>query len=488
LVPRRLLLKSTLVLVFALTLGQIVDAAPRSGSVRHSPSGEQAVAYCASPEETALLELINAYREVNGRPPLVLAASLGAAALHHAESMAAFDYFDYTLVPEDITFSQNISNFGYPGSYLGANIAAGQSSDSAATVFSQWLASPSQRDNLLNPRFLAVGIGAASNPDSTFDHYWAAAFGELSDVELASACSSSGGQTGGETTFPTSPLPTVAATETPSPTNTPTPTPTATDAPTVSPSPTPTTEPTETATDSPTVTATPSSTPSATPTALAASPTSTSTPPPTAVATKIVVPAASPFNPNAPTPTATMPVATPVAGIFCMANRESAKASQEVKLTCLGFTPDEEVILYWNEPREANKLDSFTAGKEGAGAFSFLAPETPTGRYTLIIQGVTTLTTASVPLQIIPGLLVSPRSGDPGDVVTADLTGFKSGESVTLTWYENATTPRVLRTVAVGEDGSITTTFRASSSPKGQHTVQAVGFSGTKATATFEIK
>jgi hypothetical protein len=57
-----------------------------------------------------------------------------------------------------------------------------------------------------------------------------------------------------------------------------------------------------------------------------------------------------------------------------------------------------------------------------------------------------------------------------------------------LNWYVDGVETRVLRVVTVGEDGSLTTTFRAPSSPAGAHAITAVGISGTKAEAQFEIE
>jgi hypothetical protein len=192
-VPRRWQFIVSITLLPILVAG---DALARTGSYRSGavPAVVQADLDCPFPEELDLLELINAHREMNGRQPLTLSTALTAAARHHAESMASFDYFDYTLVPEGIDFAQNIANFGYEGTYLGANIAAGPSSDRAATVFSQWLASPSQRDNLLNPGFVAIGLGSASNPDASFEHYWAAAFGELASDPIDPECGAPSGE------------------------------------------------------------------------------------------------------------------------------------------------------------------------------------------------------------------------------------------------------------------------------------------------------
>lgn len=636
--PRRLLLIFILVLIAGMPGGQLADSAPLPSSATISASSFQDSTYCAQPEEATLLTLINAHRQVNGRQPLTLSAPLGAAARHHAESMAAYDYFDYTLVPEGIDFSQNIANFGYSGTYLGANIAAGPMSVDAATVFSQWLATPSQRENLLNPSFTAIGIGSAVNLDSSFANYWAATFGDVADqtpalpcdlVEASPTADEAGTETASatpevtETSVPTEeptptltptteptetaspmatetaePTETTAPSVTPEPTETSTiePSPTATDEPTetatTEPSPTATDEPTETPTEEPTetLTAEPSVTPTDEPTATetpeptetatiepsetaTAEPTATATaepsatatatetvsPEPTATATETattepsatstetptIEPTATPTDEPTEEPTATQtaqptaepsatatakptvtetaepsetptveptdaatetppaaaPIeetstvndapdepATPVIGPTCDANRDGAKAAQEVIVTCINFPAGEEIVLYWDEPRASAKIDSFTADDDGTGEVTFLAPETPSGRYLLILRSTETRVTDTVGLEVRPGLFVVPKSGDAGDVVTADLTGFQPGEAVVVVWYDDEETTRSLRSVTVGEDGSATITFRAPRADAGEHTIEATGITGARATTTFEIE
>jgi hypothetical protein len=182
------------------------------------------------------------------------------------------------------------------------------------------------------------------------------------------------------------------------------------------------------------------------------------------------------------------PAGSPVEGATCSSDRENARAADRVVVSCTGFQAGEELALYWDQSREENLFTSGEAADDGTAELSLLAPETPAGPYVVIVRGDETLSTATVTLEIRPGLFVLPESGDPGDVITADLTGFQPGEAVTLNWYVDDTETRVLRVVTVGEDGSLTTTFRAPASPAGPHAVSAVGISGGRADATFTIE
>lgn len=550
---------------------------------------QQAATPCDNPTLRSLLDLINAYRADNERQPLAVSVSLSAAAQHQAESMATFNYFDYTLQPESITFDKNIRNFGYPGTYIGADIAAGVKSTNAATVLGQWQAAPSQRENLLNPRFAVIGLGNAANPDAEFVNYWVATFGD--DTSDAATCpplptpTATPSKTATATATPTAtataaptdtptPVPTATATPTstetatttatatekatatatesgnntsaltataapsatPAPTHTSTATETATPRPTATPAPTNTATatasatpvPTETASATPPPTATATATPVAIETATAVPPTATPSPTIVPTATETVTATSAPTDTATPAPTSTLtasptdtatavPVASPVAspsalpiaspvevaspvsgspvavaspvsGAVCMSSRETTTAGQDVVITCSGFAPNETVDIFFGQTRESDRIGSFIADANGAGAATFLAPEIPGGIFVIIARGQTTAFEASAPIELKPAIYVTPKSGDPGDVITADLTGFQANEAVTITWYDTATSVRLLRRVTVGEDGSLTTTFRAPGSAPGEHTVEAVGLNGASATTTFEIK
>ncbi len=414
---RRVVQTLFVILLVGSVAGGIAQAMPFGESSGGRPLVAQtSAAYCATPAEGALLELINGYRAERGLAPFVLVVPLGSAARHHAESMAAYNYFDFTLVPESASFEQNIHMYGYTGTYVGANIAAGPASTTAAVVFDQWLSSPSQNSNLLNPLFSAVGIGSASNPDASFVNYWAAAFGDDAEVENAVLCD-------------------IANVEPPS---------------------------------------------DASPVAPAATPVEVLIP----VVTTISDPGGS------PTALAASPVAetTAVGGVACATDRDVARAGQDVVVICAGFEPNEEVEVYWDQPLESAQQDSGSTDAGGSAEFVFPALEVPSRRYIIIVRSVKTRQTATTPIEIRPGLFLVPRSGDPGDVISADLTGFQPGEAVTIVWFDDDTTTKVLRQITVGEDGSWTTTFRAPTSATGMHVIEATGLGGGKATANYEIE
>jgi hypothetical protein len=159
-----------------------------------------------------------------------------------------------------------------------------------------------------------------------------------------------------------------------------------------------------------------------------------------------------------------------------------------VVITCAGFAPGEVVDIFFDRTRPSDRVGTFTADASGAGTVTFLAPEIPSGMFAVIARGQSSALSISVPLEIRPAIYVTPKSGDPGDVITADLTGFQGNDTVTISWFDTATSVRLLRQVAAGEDGSLTTTFRAPGSTPGTHTIAATGLDGASATTTFDIK
>jgi hypothetical protein len=158
-----------------------------------------------------------------------------------------------------------------------------------------------------------------------------------------------------------------------------------------------------------------------------------------------------------------------------------------VVVTCAGFQAAETVDVYWNQLRDSAIVAAFSADGSGKGMASFLAPEIPSGDYAIIIRGRTSARALTVPLEIRAAIFLTPREGDPGDVIDADLTGFQPGETVSIVFVEAEDVSRVLRRVTAGEDGSVTTTFRAPTADTGSYDIEASGQSGATASASFEV-
>jgi len=157
-----------------------VLSAPSVPATSADPSFVTASGYCADAEERYFLKLINDYRAQNGRGPLRLTKTLGAAAEHHSVDMASKNYFSHTL-SGGVTWSQNITNHGYTyNTYKAENIAAGSSM--STQTFNQWKNSSGHRANMLSANFKAIGIGRAYGSASSYKWYWTTTFGGYQDA------------------------------------------------------------------------------------------------------------------------------------------------------------------------------------------------------------------------------------------------------------------------------------------------------------------
>jgi uncharacterized protein YkwD len=160
-----------------------------SAAVSGVASGTPAYAAAASPRPPQLaslaLQLVNDVRargtRCGGRafgpaPPLVLSGTLGGVAFGHATDMAAHNYFEH----EDLAGhspADRVRAVGYQEKLVGENIAYGPKS--VEEVVQGWLDSPGHCQNIMDPRFVEMGI-AFANGQSLSRHglYWVQLFAE----------------------------------------------------------------------------------------------------------------------------------------------------------------------------------------------------------------------------------------------------------------------------------------------------------------------
>jgi uncharacterized protein YkwD len=91
-------------------------------------------------------------------PPLTASRKLNDAAMDHARDMARRKYFEHEgrdgSQPRD-----RVRRAGYESRLTGENIAYGPVS--AEEVVAGWLASPGHCENIMDPRFVDIGVGVA---------------------------------------------------------------------------------------------------------------------------------------------------------------------------------------------------------------------------------------------------------------------------------------------------------------------------------------
>jgi hypothetical protein len=131
-------------------------------------------------EEQAFLQIINNYRQQNGRQPLKLSTTLNKAAAWKSNDMATYNYVAHDDTPSGRTWIDRIRDCGYTyNAYIGENIAVGNGP--ASITFEQWRGSSGHNANMLGANYTAIGIGRAYNANSNHGWYWTTEFGSYSD-------------------------------------------------------------------------------------------------------------------------------------------------------------------------------------------------------------------------------------------------------------------------------------------------------------------
>jgi uncharacterized protein YkwD len=131
-----------------------------------------------SPIAGRVLELINEARSGTrscghvtfaATRPLSPVTALEAAALAHAQDMAANSFLDHSgsdgSMPAD-----RATRAGYAWNSIAENVAVGQTT--AEAVVDTWLESPGHCANLMSPRFSDTGVAYAINPTDEGGIYW----------------------------------------------------------------------------------------------------------------------------------------------------------------------------------------------------------------------------------------------------------------------------------------------------------------------------
>lgn len=125
--------------------------------------------------DSGVLLGINQIRTEHDLAPLTLSSALSAAAQAHSADMVANGYFSHSS-RNGTPFWQRIEDYYPMGHFhywsVGENLLWSSGTTVAPrAVVSEWMASPPHRENILNPGWRQVGIGAASSPDApgTFD-------------------------------------------------------------------------------------------------------------------------------------------------------------------------------------------------------------------------------------------------------------------------------------------------------------------------------
>lgn len=115
----------------------------------------QILGYASNISTEEILRLTNIERKDNGAGEVKLNSQLSAAAAQKAADMMARDYWAH-VSPVGTQPWAFINEAGYSYRYAGENLARDFSDP--GSVVKAWMASPSHRENLLNSRYLDMGI------------------------------------------------------------------------------------------------------------------------------------------------------------------------------------------------------------------------------------------------------------------------------------------------------------------------------------------
>jgi uncharacterized protein YkwD len=92
-------------------------------------------------------------------PPVTLSGTLAGVALGHASDMAEKNYFEH-VDPAGLSPADRVRAVGYSEKLVGENIAYGPKS--VDEVVQGWLDSPGHCENIMDPRFVEMGLGLAA--------------------------------------------------------------------------------------------------------------------------------------------------------------------------------------------------------------------------------------------------------------------------------------------------------------------------------------
>jgi uncharacterized protein YkwD len=132
-----------------------------------------------------LLDLVNAERCALDLVPLVFNDQLNTAATVHSLDMIVNAFFSHMSSDGSSPMDRALAA-GYPGTYVGENIAMGYSSPQ--DVFNGWMNSDGHRTNILRPEYREMGLSYSMTHSTQYNMSWALwtqVFGKTSDTALA---------------------------------------------------------------------------------------------------------------------------------------------------------------------------------------------------------------------------------------------------------------------------------------------------------------
>lgn len=171
-------------LAIGILIATLLPAVAADNPVRVEASGTcDARSVDIDDQELRFLALLNDYRAANGRGPLTISPALSRSAAWMAEDLSRRSDFGH----DDSlgrTAHQRIADCGYVHP-SGENIAAGPRWESADAALAAWQRSAPHDQNMLDARYVQVGVARAYREGSRYGWYWVTTFGTVADDSAA---------------------------------------------------------------------------------------------------------------------------------------------------------------------------------------------------------------------------------------------------------------------------------------------------------------
>lgn len=154
--PEVLGILSLMMVAFVTTLTALTHISPRTSSI---------LGFASTITPTQVIEQTNQQRAAQGLEPLVFNTALSQAATAKGNDMFQHQYWAHNS-PEGTTPWVFIKGAGYSYQVAGENLA--RDFEDTKTMVSAWMASPTHKANIMNPRYQEIGIAVI---DGTLDGY-----------------------------------------------------------------------------------------------------------------------------------------------------------------------------------------------------------------------------------------------------------------------------------------------------------------------------
>jgi uncharacterized protein YkwD len=149
-----------------------------------TPIGSARALY-ADGQEQLLFELVNAFRQRNGRPALIWTEKLGTPSRDHSDEMGQFNYLGVTS-RNGRSLQQLASERGFDRSrYSSGNVLAGE--NDAFDFFGKMAGTPTMRSNVVATGITVFGAGFSGGNTGSYRNYLTYMFGSLNEIAWISA-------------------------------------------------------------------------------------------------------------------------------------------------------------------------------------------------------------------------------------------------------------------------------------------------------------